>query len=29
VGPGCEVPRGTPAANLVAMIRYAREHSAG
>ena len=27
VGPGCEVPRGTPPANLLAMIRYAREHS--
>ena len=27
VGTGCEVPRGTPPANLLAMIRYAREHS--
>ena len=27
VGPGCEVPRGTPPANLQAMVRYAREHS--
>ena len=27
VGPGCEVPRGTPSANLMAMIRYAREHA--
>ena len=27
VGPGCEVPRGTPPANLLAMMRYAREHS--
>ena len=28
VGPGCEVPRGTPSANLMAMISYAREHAA-
>jgi MtaA/CmuA family methyltransferase len=28
VGAGCEVPRGTPSANLLAMVRYAREHSA-
>jgi len=28
VGPGCEVPRGTPPANLKAMISYAREHAA-
>jgi len=27
VGPGCEVPRETPSANLRAMVRYAREHS--
>jgi len=27
VGPGCEVPRGTPPANLQALVRYAREHS--
>lgn len=27
VGAGCEVPRETPAANLHAMIRYAREHT--
>jgi MtaA/CmuA family methyltransferase len=27
VGPGCEVPRGTPPANLLAMVRYAREHT--
>ncbi len=26
VGAGCEVPRGTPLANLDAMARYAREH---
>jgi len=26
VGAGCEVPRETPAANLQAMVRYAREH---
>jgi len=26
VGAGCEVPRDTPPANLLAMIRYAREH---
>jgi uroporphyrinogen-III decarboxylase len=29
VGAGCEVPRGTPAANVRAMVRYAREHTAG
>jgi MtaA/CmuA family methyltransferase len=28
VGPGCEVPRGTPADNVKAMVRYAREHAA-
>ena len=28
VGAGCEVPRDTPAANVHAMIRYAREHQA-
>jgi MtaA/CmuA family methyltransferase len=28
VGAGCEVPRETPAANLQAMVRYAREHAA-
>jgi MtaA/CmuA family methyltransferase len=28
VGPGCEVPRETPPANLRAMVRYAREHTA-
>jgi uroporphyrinogen-III decarboxylase len=28
VGAGCEVPRETPPANLRAMVRYAREHSA-
>jgi MtaA/CmuA family methyltransferase len=28
VGAGCEVPRETPPANLQAMVRYAREHSA-
>jgi MtaA/CmuA family methyltransferase len=28
VGAGCEVPRETPPANLHAMVRYAREHSA-
>lgn len=27
VGAGCEVPRDTPAANVRAMARYAREHS--
>jgi len=27
VGAGCEVPRETPAANLRAMVRYAREHT--
>jgi len=27
VGPGCEVPRETPPANLQAMVRYAREHA--
>jgi MtaA/CmuA family methyltransferase len=27
VGPGCEVPRETPPANLRAMVRYAREHA--
>jgi MtaA/CmuA family methyltransferase len=27
VGPGCEVPRETPPANLQALVRYAREHS--
>jgi len=26
VGAGCEVPRDTPAANVRAMVRYAREH---
>lgn len=26
VGAGCEAPRGTPPANLMAMTRYAREH---
>jgi MtaA/CmuA family methyltransferase len=26
VGAGCEVPRGTPPENLLAMARYAREH---
>jgi MtaA/CmuA family methyltransferase len=26
VGAGCEVPRGTPEANLRALTRYAREH---
>jgi uroporphyrinogen-III decarboxylase len=26
VGAGCEVPRGTPDANLYAMTRYARTH---
>jgi len=26
VGAGCEVPRGTPPENLMAMTRYAREH---
>ena len=26
VGAGCEVPRGTPPANLMAMARYAREN---
>lgn len=26
VGAGCEVPRGTPPANLLAMTRFAREH---
>jgi MtaA/CmuA family methyltransferase len=26
-GPGCEVPRGTPRANLEAMTRFARSHS--
>lgn len=29
VGAGCEVPRDTPAANVQAMARYAREHRAG
>ncbi len=29
VGAGCEVPRDTPAANVRAMARYSREHSAG
>lgn len=28
VGAGCEVPRDTPAANVRAMARYAREHTA-
>lgn len=28
VGAGCEVPRDTPAANVHAMVRYAREHAA-
>ena len=28
VGPGCEVPRGTPPANLQALVSYAREHAA-
>ena len=28
VGAGCEVPRDTPAANVHAMVRYAREHTA-
>jgi MtaA/CmuA family methyltransferase len=27
-GAGCEVPRDTPAANLRALVRYAREHTA-
>jgi len=27
VGPGCEVPRGTAAENVKAMVRYAREHA--
>ena len=27
VGAGCEVPRDTPAANLRALVRYAREHA--
>jgi MtaA/CmuA family methyltransferase len=27
-GAGCEVPRDTPAANVHAMVRYAREHTA-
>jgi len=27
VGAGCEVPRDTPAANLRALVRYAREHT--
>jgi MtaA/CmuA family methyltransferase len=27
VGAGCEVPRDTPAANVHAMVRYAREHT--
>ena len=27
VGPGCEVPRETPPANLKALVRYAREHT--
>lgn len=26
VGPGCEVPPGTPPENVMAMLRYAREH---
>ncbi|HOX01376.1 MAG TPA: uroporphyrinogen decarboxylase family protein [Candidatus Paceibacterota bacterium] len=26
VGAGCEVPRGTPAENMMALTRYAREH---
>jgi MtaA/CmuA family methyltransferase len=29
VSAGCEVPRDTPAANVHAMVRYAREHHAG
>ena len=29
VGAGCEVPRGTPPANVGAMVRYAREHTVG
>jgi MtaA/CmuA family methyltransferase len=29
VGPGCEVPRETPPANLKALVRYAREHRSG
>ena len=29
VGAGCEVPRDTPAANVHAMVRYARQHHAG
>jgi len=28
VGAGCEVPRDTPAANVHAMVRYARQHHA-
>jgi uroporphyrinogen-III decarboxylase len=27
-GAGCEVPRDTPAANVHALVRYAREHTA-
>lgn len=29
VGAGCEVPRGTPAENMMAMTRYARDHTPG
>jgi len=29
VGAGCEIPRGTPKANLIAMCDYARSHHAG
>ena len=28
VGAGCEVPRDTPAANVHALVRYARQHHA-
>jgi len=28
VGPGCEVPPGTPAENIHTMVRYAREATA-
>ena len=27
VGAGCEIPRGTPSANLLAMVKYARDHT--
>jgi len=27
VGAGCEIPRGTPSDNLLAMVKYAREHT--